>query len=91
MLAPKSSAFCRCLPISLLLRFRVPDAQGAPLRVLIVAKSPSAPQTSIAYRITAAGPEWVEGVEPLPVQPGSVLDMRIANEQAYEEHEGVPL
>jgi RAD51-like protein 1 len=57
---------------------------GNQLRVMTIAKSPSAPNISLAYRVTTGGVEWEQGVTPPPVQPGSVLDMVIANYQAYE-------
>jgi hypothetical protein len=60
------------------------DAQGQQLRVLTVAKSPAAPNLSLAYRVTAAGLEWLQGVTPPPAQPGSVVDQVISNYQAYE-------
>jgi len=37
----------------------------------------------MAYRVTGAGIEWIEGVRPPPVAPGSVVDMIINNYQAY--------
>lgn len=64
------------------------DARGQQLRALIVAKSPSAPNMSLAYQVTAAGIEWLEGVEPPPIPPGSVVDMTINNFQAYEGQAG---
>lgn len=64
--------------------FSCADAQGEQLRVLTVAKSPSAPNVVLAYRVTAAGLEWLEGVKPPAPEPGSVVDMIIANYQAYE-------
>lgn len=63
---------------------------GQQVRVINVAKSPAAPNINLAYRVSAKGVEWEEGVTPPPMQPGSVLDMVIANYQAYES-EGVPL
>ena len=63
-------------------------ATGKQLRVVTIAKSPAAPNISLAYRVTAKGVEWEEGVTPPPPQPGSVLDMVIANYQAYESEGG---
>lgn len=54
--------------------------------MLTVAKSPSAPNIAVPYKVTGAGVVWLEGVDPPPVQPGSVVDMVINNYQAYEGH-----
>jgi RAD51-like protein 1 len=61
---------------------------GHQLRVMTIAKSPAAPNISLAYRVTGKGVEWEEGVTPPPPQPGSVLDMVISNYQAYESEGG---
>lgn len=58
---------------------------GKQMRVLTVAKSPSSPNIALAYQVTAAGPVWLEGVTPPPVELGSVIDMVITNERGYEE------
>jgi RAD51-like protein 1 len=58
------------------------------LRVMTIAKSPAAPNISLAYKVTVKGVEWEKGVTPPPPQPGSVLDMVIANYQAYESEGG---
>jgi RAD51-like protein 1 len=60
-----------------------PDS-GRPLRVLMVAKSPTAPLTSVAYAITTGGVEWLENARVPAAPAGSVLEMVIANYQAYE-------
>lgn len=57
---------------------------GAQLRVLTVAKSPIAPLTSVVYAITKGGVEWLENAHIPQAPAGSVLEMVIANYQAYE-------
>ena len=56
--------------------------------MLTVAKSPSAPNVAIAYRVTGRGVEWLEGATPPPPKRGSVVDMIISNYQAYEAEVG---
>jgi RAD51-like protein 1 len=59
------------------------------VRTITIAKSPSAPNLSVVYNVTAGGLEWVQHAQPPRVQPGSVVDMLISNYQAYEaEGEG---
>ncbi len=61
---------------------RAPD--GRPLRTLTVAKSPSAPETSLAYEVTAAGPVWLEGVAVPAPAAGAVVDAGIGTLVQYE-------
>ncbi len=63
-------------------------ATGHQLRVMTIAKSPAAPNISLAYRVTGKGVEWEEGVIVPPPQPGSVLEMVISNYQSYESEGG---
>ena len=53
------------------------------IRTITIAKSPSAPCVRVQYRVTSKGVEWVSGVEVPPPQPGSVIDMAIANYQGF--------
>ena len=60
------------------------SASGQQVRIITVAKSPAAPNITLAYKVSVKGVEWEETVTPPPMQPGSVLEMVIANYQAYE-------
>lgn len=51
-------------------------------RYLRIAKSPAAPSIAVAYHITSAGVEAVNGEE-VPGMEGSVIDMEILNEQPF--------
>lgn len=58
------------------------------IRTITIAKSPAAPMTCVAYRVTTSGVEWDQKNTQLvarrtPVQ-GSVLEMIISNYQKYE-------
>jgi len=58
------------------------------IRTITIAKSPAAPMTCVAYRVTTSGVEWDQEnttsvASRKPVQ-GSVLDMIISNYQKYE-------
>ncbi|KAI7845396.1 hypothetical protein COHA_001101 [Chlorella ohadii] len=54
-------------------------------RFLHVAKSPAAPSTIFAYRVTAAGLEDDPAVAPPRLAEGSVAHQAIANDQLYEQ------
>lgn len=59
------------------------------IRTLTIAKSPAAPMTTLAYRVTTSGVEWDQENTGLvanrqPAQ-GSVLNMIISNYQKYEQ------
>ena len=61
---------------------------GQQVRLITIAKSPAAAAIRLAYKVSEKGVEWLDGVTPPPLQPGSVLDMVIANYQAYESEGG---
>jgi RAD51-like protein 1 len=65
---------------------RAPDRR--PLRTLTVAKSPSAPETSLAYEVTAAGPVWLEGVAVPAPAAGAVVGAGIGTFVQYESGGG---